>query len=65
MKSSYEREIMEREMKLIKELSGMKFSFRKLKKAFELDALRHYGKYPRAADCGKQRRAGFPPPIHI
>ncbi len=44
MKSSYEREIMEREMKLIKELSGMKFSFRKLKKAFELDALLHYGK---------------------
>ena len=43
MKNSYERELMEKEMQLIKEISGMKFSFKKLRKVFELDALMHYG----------------------
>jgi hypothetical protein len=36
---SYDREIYEREMQLMKEISGMKFSFRKIRKIIELEAL--------------------------
>lgn len=36
---SYDKEIYEREMQLMKEISGMKFSFKKLRKIFELEAL--------------------------
>ncbi len=36
---TYEREVYQQEMKLMKEISEMKFSFRKLGKLFELHAL--------------------------
>ena len=35
----YNKDVAEMEQKLIKEMSGMKFSFRKLLKAIELDAV--------------------------
>ncbi len=37
--TTYEREIFAREQQLMKEISGMKFSFKKLRKELELDAL--------------------------
>ena len=37
--SAYDKELYEQEMKLMKEISEMKFSFRKLGKLFELHAL--------------------------
>ena len=37
--TTYEREIFAREQQLLKEISGMKFSFKKLRKVLELDAL--------------------------
>ena len=37
--SAYDREVYEQEMKLMKEISEMKFSFRKLGKIIELQAL--------------------------
>ena len=36
---TYDREVYEQEMRLMKELSGMKFSWKKLCKLFELKAL--------------------------
>ncbi len=36
---TYEREVYQQEMKLMKEISEMKFSFRKLGKIIELHAL--------------------------
>ncbi len=36
---TYEREVYQQEMKLMKEISEMKFSFRKLGKIIELQAL--------------------------
>lgn len=37
--NSYTKEELRLEEKLIKEISGMKFSFKKLRKVIELDAL--------------------------
>ena len=36
---SYDREVYEMEMRLMKEISGMKFSMKKLRKIIELEAL--------------------------
>ena len=36
---SYDREVFEREMQLMNEISGMKFSMKKIRKIIELDAL--------------------------
>ena len=44
MKNSYEKEIVAREQELLREISKMKFSFKKLRKVLELDALVNYGR---------------------
>ena len=36
---SYDKDLYEQEMKLMKEISGMKFSLKKVVKIFELEAL--------------------------
>lgn len=41
---AFNRDIYEREQQLLKELKGMKFSFKKLRKLIELDALVNYNK---------------------
>lgn len=44
MKYSYEKEIIAREQELLHEISKMKFSFKKLRKVLELDALVNFGR---------------------
>ena len=44
MKYGYEKEIVAREQELLKEISKMKFSFKKLRKVLELDALVNCGR---------------------
>ena len=44
MRNSYEKELVAREQKLLREISGMKLSFKKLRKVLALDALLHVGK---------------------
>lgn len=44
MKTGYDREIVAREKELIREISKMKFSFKKLRKVLELDALVNFGR---------------------